>query len=277
MALHLCVSGSRPQRWPEQWWQGDVWSGDFCSISSHDTDRDPETKWFSDLNMRNSHSSETLAWLCAGLGIIQLSASSFSHWLSGSWEPDRYTPGKWTGRRGHTSTSFSAVLTLKVDGLVCFCRNQLYLWLFLLHLSLELASRHSKSKGKKMSDTSVLVYFCCCNKLPHMYAVAQSNTDLLSYSPGVQKSQKGPMRLIALNNTNLLSYSPGVQKSQKGPMRLKSRSQQSCTLSGGSRENLFLVCFKKSFWPDHKACGILVPWPGIKPTSPALESWSLNH
>lgn len=215
MALHLCVSGSRPQRWPEQWWGGDVWSGDYCSTSSHDTDRDPETKWFSDLNMRNSHSSETLAWLCAGLGIIQLSDASFSHWLSGSWEPDRDTPGEWTGRRGHTSTSFSAVLTLSRSCLFLEeknCRNQLYLWFFLLHLSLELASRHSKRKGKKMSDMSVLVYFCCCNKLPHMYAVAQNNTDLLSYSPGVQKSQKGPMRL-------------------------KSRSQQSCTLSGGSREN----------------------------------------
>ena len=31
---------------------------------------------------------------------------------------DKYTLGKWTGR--HTSTSFSAVLTLKLDGLVCF-------------------------------------------------------------------------------------------------------------------------------------------------------------
>ena len=27
------------------------------------------------------------------------------------------------------------------------------------------------------------------------------------------------------------------------------------------------------FWP----CGILVPQPGIKPMSPVLEAWSLNH
>ena len=31
------------------------------------------------------------------------------------------------------------------------------------------------------------------------------------------------------------------------------------------------------FWPHCMACGILVPSPGIEPTSPALEVWSLNH
>ena len=31
------------------------------------------------------------------------------------------------------------------------------------------------------------------------------------------------------------------------------------------------------FWPHCVACGILVPRPGIKPTSPAVEAWSLNH
>ena len=30
-------------------------------------------------------------------------------------------------------------------------------------------------------------------------------------------------------------------------------------------------------WPRHAACGILVPWPGIKPVPPALEAQSLNH
>ena len=25
------------------------------------------------------------------------------------------------------------------------------------------------------------------------------------------------------------------------------------------------------------ACGVLVPWPGIEPMSPAMEAWSLNH
>ena len=34
---------------------------------------------------------------------------------------------------------------------------------------------------------------------------------------------------------------------------------------------------KKFFWPCHTACGILVPWPGIKSLSPAVEAWSLNH
>ena len=31
------------------------------------------------------------------------------------------------------------------------------------------------------------------------------------------------------------------------------------------------------FWPCHAACGILVPRPGIKPTSSALEAQNLNH
>ena len=43
---------------------------------------------------------------------------------------------------------------------------------------------------------------------------------------------------------------------------------------------LFVFCFVLfcfTFWPHHGACGILVPRPGIKPMSPAFESWSLNH
>ena len=31
------------------------------------------------------------------------------------------------------------------------------------------------------------------------------------------------------------------------------------------------------FWPHCMACGILVPWPGIKPAPLALEAQSLNH
>ena len=31
------------------------------------------------------------------------------------------------------------------------------------------------------------------------------------------------------------------------------------------------------FWPCHTACGILVPWPGIRSVPPALELLSLNH
>ena len=33
-----------------------------------------------------------------------------------------------------------------------------------------------------------------------------------------------------------------------------------------------MVCFF-----GHQACGILVPWPGIKPSPPAVEAWRLNH
>ena len=31
------------------------------------------------------------------------------------------------------------------------------------------------------------------------------------------------------------------------------------------------------FWPCPTACGILLPWPGIEPTTPAVEAQSLNH
>ena len=36
-----------------------------------------------------------------------------------------------------------------------------------------------------------------------------------------------------------------------------------------------VVCF--AFQPHHVACGILIPWPGIEPVTPALEAQNLNH
>ena len=36
----------------------------------------------------------------------------------------------------------------------------------------------------------------------------------------------------------------------------------------------WMHCFK--FTGHHVACGILVPWPGIEPTHPALEAWNLS-
>ena len=35
------------------------------------------------------------------------------------------------------------------------------------------------------------------------------------------------------------------------------------------------ACF--AFWPHHVAYGILIPWPGIEPVTPALEAQNLNH
>ena len=46
-------------------------------------------------------------------------------------------------------------------------------------------------------------------------------------------------------------------------------------LSGMSFIYLFIIL--KIFWLYHVACGILVPRPGIKPTPPTVEAWSLNH
>ena len=40
---------------------------------------------------------------------------------------------------------------------------------------------------------------------------------------------------------------------------------------------LSLLLFFVFFWPWHMACGILVPWPGIEPASPAVEAQTLNH
>lgn len=36
-------------------------------------------------------------------------------------------------------------------------------------------------------------------------------------------------------------------------------------------------CFFFFFLRCHMACGILVLWPGIKPMSPSVEAWILNH
>ena len=39
----------------------------------------------------------------------------------------------------------------------------------------------------------------------------------------------------------------------------------------------WFVFFFFSLWPRHTACGILVPRPGIKPVTPAVDMWSPNH
>ena len=36
-------------------------------------------------------------------------------------------------------------------------------------------------------------------------------------------------------------------------------------------------CFVCLSWPCHSACGIFLPWPGIKPMPAAVEAGSLNH
>ena len=41
--------------------------------------------------------------------------------------------------------------------------------------------------------------------------------------------------------------------------------------------SLDLLCIKITFSPHRAACGNLVPGPGIKPTTPALEARSLTH
>ena len=41
--------------------------------------------------------------------------------------------------------------------------------------------------------------------------------------------------------------------------------------------NVFYVVQLYFSWPHRVACGILVPWPGIKPRPPAVEAQSPNH
>ena len=46
--------------------------------------------------------------------------------------------------------------------------------------------------------------------------------------------------------------------------------------------SVFMFAFLKNywftyFWPYEMACGILVPWPGIKTAFPALEAQNFNH
>ena len=38
-----------------------------------------------------------------------------------------------------------------------------------------------------------------------------------------------------------------------------------------------LLLFFMLWFFGHEACGILAPWPGIKPTLSAFEAWRLNH
>ena len=55
-------------------------------------------------------------------------------------------------------------------------------------------------------------------------------------------------------------------------------------LLSASVDSLFLdalfpdgMCLLFYFWLHHTTCGILIPQPGIKPVSPALEAQSPNH
>ena len=75
-------------------------------------------------------------------------------------------------------------------------------------------------------------------------------------------------------------------KSQDGEERevRGTRSRASLKLPQGTTGGLStatLVCFPGVtfffFLPCGTVCGILVPRPGIKPVSPALEAWSLKH
>ena len=56
------------------------------------------------------------------------------------------------------------------------------------------------------------------------------------------------------------------------------RTFKICPLSNFQICNMVLFCFLfVCFWPHRVACGILVPWLGTEPTSPALEVQSLYH
>lgn len=92
-------------------------------------------------------------------------------------------PSRWMGHRG--ATSFSDVLSLKLDSLVCFSGknllNQLYLGLFLLHFMCHRKWAQVIPKGKKMRSTSVSVSFCCCNKHHKLSRSKQYKSTILHF------------------------------------------------------------------------------------------------
>ena len=50
-----------------------------------------------------------------------------------------------------------------------------------------------------------------------------------------------------------------------------------CTSQPMYKDGLLRVVFFFFFLPHRVTCGILVPQPGIEPTPPAVEEWSLNR
>ena len=60
-----------------------------------------------------------------------------------------------------------------------------------------------------------------------------------------------------------------------GFISVRSMQMPCCFTSFFKKTFFILLVF--IFWPHHIVCGILVPWPRIKPMPPALETWSLNH
>ena len=71
------------------------------------------------------------------------------------------------------------------------------------------------------------------------------------------------------------SVACGILVSDQG-MNLSPALQGRFLTTGPPRRFFFLI-FKIFFIFGHSTCWILIPWPGIRPTPPALEAQSLNH
>ena len=96
-------------------------------------------------------------------------------------------------------------------------------------------------------------------------AVQNSRSPEQNYIP----SQRSQGKLLKNWKCNQLhSYISSVQ--EENNFRWTAEKQDNPLL------DIFLVFFF-FFWPHHVACGIVVPWLGIKHVIPALEVQSLNH
>ena len=58
---------------------------------------------------------------------------------------------------------------------------------------------------------------------------------------------------------------------------MSQESAKIISLLGENTIQKFQVVLFFFFWPCHRACGVFVPRPGIKPVPPTLEVQSLNH
>ena len=122
-------------------------------------------------------------------------------------------------------------------------------------------------------------YIFCKHILSIILQMWNWGSKRLPASPmSLQKSKLCLSGLLSFKNSR--EYMSAFQKIDYQNSRL-----EECFLSyddeHGKKEMKVLLRRKiytaRSFFLHHTACGILVPWPGIKPVPPAVEAQSANH
>ena len=98
----------------------------------------------------------------------------------------------------------------------------------------------------------------------------------LRENPGALFSTRGSQVRTVFYQRHFFGMWPSWNLSTPSPETITIFSLQSEFFSLQSR-NLLPECTMPFFFFWLRACGILVPWPGIKPAPAALEAWSLTH